>query len=57
VRVGDRKKHGPPPTATQEPEQNCGYGIQDNRLTRYEQESDKRVNDAMLRFKPVQPVP
>jgi len=54
--VRDWKKHDSPPTATQEPEQNRGYRIQNNGLTSYEQDGHKRINDAMLRFEAVQPV-
>jgi len=53
--VRDRKKHDSSPAAPQEPEQNCGYRIQSNGLTGYEQERDDCIKDAMLRFEAVQP--
>src|SRR4029453_7394627 len=56
VRIGDWKKHDSSPTAPQEPEQNCGYRIQNNGLTSYEQDGDDCIKDAMLRFEREKPV-
>jgi hypothetical protein len=56
VRIGDWKKHGLSRTATQEPEQNRGYRIQNNGLTSYEQDGQDGIKDAVLRFELVQPV-
>jgi hypothetical protein len=57
VRVGDREKHDLLRTAPYEPEQNGGYRIENNRLTSYEQNGGECINNAMLRFEPVQPIP
>jgi hypothetical protein len=55
--VGDWKKHGSPPTAPQQLEQNVCYGIKNNSLTSYKYEGHNGINNAMLCFEPVQPVP
>src|SRR5262245_44820416 len=57
VGMGGWKKHDSPPTATQKPKQSRGDRIQNNGLTSYKQDGHKRINDAMLRFELVQPVP
>src|SRR6266581_5504914 len=44
------------PTVAQEPEQQRRHCIQNNGLTRNEQDGDYRVKDAMLHIEPVQPV-